>query len=125
MTDRDARAYISELDKAEVTQAIIHDPSQVAAIRSYVDDLRCKFPDVSDSDIGWMVQWVSSFILTAQQQHGDKVRMKLLTHWTILTAQQQHGDKVTAESMMMTFALMSRELLLLEASPSAPDDSSA
>jgi hypothetical protein len=102
VTDRDARAYISELDKAEVTQAIIHDPSQVAAIRSYVDDLRCKFPDVSDSDIGWMVQWVSSFILTAQQQHGDKV---------------------TAESMMMTFALMSRELLLLEASPSAPDDS--
>src|ERR1017187_7718491 len=67
VTDRDARAYISELDKAEVTQAIIHDPSQVAAIRSYVDDLRCKFPDVSDSDIGWMVQWVSSFILTAQR----------------------------------------------------------
>ena len=101
---RDARAYIDELDKAAVTQAIMSDAGQVAAIRVYVDDLRCKFPDVTDSDLGWLIQWVSGFVLAAQQQHGQKV---------------------TAESMMMTFALMSRELLLLEAAPGAPDDSGA
>jgi len=93
---RDARAYIRELDKAEVTQAIMSDAGQVATIRAYVDDLRLNFPDVSDSDIGWLVQWVSTFILRAFEQHRDLA---------------------TPQSLMMTFAIMSRELLLLEAAP--------
>ena len=98
---KNAKAFIEQLDQAPVVQAIMNDPNQVSAIRAYVDDLRKNFPGVSDSDLGWIVQWVSGFIMNASIQHGIGA---------------------TPDRMMMTFAVMSRELLLLEAAPVTPDD---
>jgi hypothetical protein len=101
MKGMNARAYIQKLDEAPVIQQILASPRQVSYIRKYVDDLRIKFPDVSDSDMGWLLQWISEFVMTA---------------W------DQHGPAANAPVLMMTFAVMSRELLLLEAAPETPKE---
>ncbi len=101
MVKPNAKAYIAKLDEADVVQVIMSDPHQVDAIRSYVDDLRMKFADVSDTDLGWISLWFSEFIMSAYSQHGENT---------------------TPQAMMITFAIMSRELLLLEAETGTTED---
>ncbi len=97
MTERDARTYIQELEKAPSSVTVLRDPVMMDLIRNYVDELRRQFGEVSDSDLGWMTAWFTEFIMNSVTRYGEVAGL--------------------CDSLMLTFAMMSRELLLLESAP--------
>lgn len=83
-----AKTWAAYLDQSPSVQHHMSNPESMESIRKYADSLRMRLPDVSDTDLGKMLVWVSDFMARAQDKYGADIPIGSIVMSLSVTARE-------------------------------------